>query len=444
MTLALLALCGVLTAAPAKPLFPYPLKTTVLKNGLSVTRVPFNSPGLVAYFSVVRVGSRNEVELGHTGFAHFFEHVMFKGTQKWPEGTREALLGKLGFSENAFTSDDVTVYFVNGPNSALGQLVEVEADRFMHLDYSEATFQTEAKAVLGEYHKNAASPALKIEETILATAFKVHPYQHTTLGFYEDIQTMPTRYQYSKDFFKRWYTPDSTMLFIVGDFDDTQVMQAVEKNYGTWAGKAASVVVPVEPPQEAPRTATVTWTNPTLPRHGLYWRTPAASVKTSDAAIQHVLASYLAGPTSPLFKSLVLDKQLVESVGNDFQDHRDPNLFGLTATLKDEANRAEVNTALEAAVAEVVAGKVDPKRVDEIKDHLRYSLPMSLETHDEVAQHLAVLGGILGSPQAVELRQRAIVQVKPADLIAFAKKHLILNNRTTLIFNVAVPKAGAP
>ena len=188
MNLALLGLGAVLCAAPAKPLFPYPLKTTVLKNGLSITRVQFDSPEQVAYFAVARVGSRNEVEKGHTGFAHFFEHVMFKGTRSWPEGTRDALLGKLGFSENAFTSDDVTVYHVTGPSSGLAQVVEVEADRFMHLEYSEATFQTEAKAVLGEYHKNAANPGLKIAEALGATAFKVHPYQHTTLGFYEDIQ----------------------------------------------------------------------------------------------------------------------------------------------------------------------------------------------------------------------------------------------------------------
>ena len=442
MTLALVALCGVLSAAPAK-LFPYPVKTTVLKNGLSVTRVPFNSPGLVAYFTVARVGSRNEVEPGHTGFAHYFEHVMFKGTKNWPEGTRDALLGKLGFAENAFTSDDVTVYHLNGPSSAMAKLIEVEADRFMHLEYNEATFQTEAKAVLGEYHKNAANPGLKIEETVLATAFKKHPYQHTTLGFYEDIQAMPTRYTYSKEFFKRWYTPDNTMLFIVGDFDDGKTLALVEANYGSWAGKAATIVVPAEPPQDAPRTAAVTWTNPTLPRHGVFWHTPAASVKTADAAIQQVLGSYLAGATSPLYKSLVLEKQIVESVGPDYSEHRDPNLFGISATLKDEAQRAETSAAIDAAVAELLTGKIDTRRVNDIKDHIRYGLPMGLETHADVAQQLSYLGGILGTPEAIELRQRAIIAVKPADLVSFAKKYLVEKNRTTLVFKVEVSKEGA-
>jgi zinc protease len=442
MNLALVVLVGVVSAAPAKPLFPYPLKTTVLKNGLSVTRVAFNSPEQVAYFSVVRVGSRNEVEKGLTGFAHYFEHVMFKGTKKWPEGTRDGLLGKLGFAENAFTSDDVTVYHLNGPSSALAQLVEVEADRFINLDYSESTFQTEAKAVLGEYHKNAANPGLKIAEQLGATAFKVHPYQHTTLGFYEDIQAMPSRYEYSKEFFKRWYTPDNVMIFVVGDFDDAKLMELVEKNYGGWNGKAASLTIPQEPAQDAPRSVSVTWTSPTLPRAGYYWHTPASSLKTRDSAVQLVLGAYLAGPTSPLYKSLVLEKQLVERIGADFSDHRDPSLFGIEARLKDEAQRAPVEAAINAAVAEVAAGKVDAKRVTDIRDNMLYGLAMQLETHEQIAENLAVIAGIMGAPDALEVRQRAITQVKPAELVAFAKEWLTEKNRTTVVFDVKVAEKG--
>ena len=141
---------------------------------------------------------------------------------------------------------------------------------------------------------------------------------------------------------------------------------------------------------------------------------------------------------------MVLEKQLVESIGGDYSDHRDANLFGLRATLKDEANRAEVNAAIDAAVADVVAGKVDPKRFNDIKDNIRYSMPMGLETHDDVAQALAVLAGIIGTPDALEIRARAVTVLKPADLTAFAKKYLVEKNRTTLVFNVAVPKAGAP
>ncbi len=440
------ALFPALALAAPPPLkgavFPYPMQVSKLKNGLTVVRVPFNSPGLIAYYTVVRVGSRNEVEPGHTGFAHFFEHMMFRGTKKWPEGARGAMLGKQGFSENAFTSDDVTVYLVNGPSSGLEQLIDVEADRFMNLDYAEQAFQTEARAVLGEYNKNAANPALKIEEAVLGAAFTTHTYRHTTLGFLEDIQAMPTRYEYSKQFFKRWYTPDNCLVFIVGDFDGAKALEWAEKSYGSWAGKASDVKVPAEPPQKEAKVAQVTWSTPTLPRTALYWHTPAASLTATDGAAQQVLAQYLAGPTSPLYKAMVLEQQLVERIGPSYGDHRDPNLFGVEARLKEEGHRAAVDKAVLDAVAEVAKGKVDARRLQDIKDNMKYGLLMGLETQDQVAVQLAYTAGVLGAPDALDTIYKQMANVAAKDLVAFAKKHLVDANRTTLVFTVDAKGGG--
>lgn len=429
-----------LTLSAAAPTLPFQLKTTTLKNGLTVVRVPFSSPGLVAYYTVVRVGSRNEVEPGHTGFAHFFEHVMFKGTKAWPEGTRDALLGKLGFAENAYTSDDVTVYHVAGPSSGLDKLIEVEADRFKNLEYGEATFQTEAKAVLGEYNKSASHPSLKIEETLLATAFKTHPYRHTTLGFLDDIKQMPSRYEYSQQFFKRWYTPDNVMLFIVGDFDDKKLMDAITKAYGDWAGAAATVEIPKEGAQAGPRNASLQWTSPTLPRHLVYWKIPAGTLTGPDTAAQLVISEYVAGKTSPLYKQLVLEKQSAEVVEPDFSVHRDPHLFGVFTMLKDESKRAEVDAAILAAVRELSTGAIDPKRLQAIQDHLKYELIMRLETPDAVADALARTAGILGAPDALDQLMKKVSALKAADLTAYAKKHLTDETRTTVVFEA--PTAG--
>lgn len=412
--------------------FPYPMKVDKLPNGFTVVRIPFNSPGLAAYYTVMRVGSRNEVEAGHTGFAHFFEHVMFKGTKKNPEGTRENVLAKLGFNDNAFTSDDVTVYTVFGPSSAMPTLIELESDRFKNLDFSEQTFQTEAKAVLGEYHKSAARPELKMEEELGATAFTTHTYRHTTLGFYEDIKAMPSRYEYSRQFFKRWYTPDNATLIIVGDFDDAKTMALIKQNYGDWQGRSAEVNIPAEPEQNEARTVKIEWAQPTLPRLVNAWHTPAARLDTQDYAIQAILGAYLAGPTSPLYKSLVLDKQLVESVSAGTYEHRDPNLFAFNATLKDEKNRAEVQAAFDAALKEVQSGKVDAKRLDDIKKNNRYGLLMGLETAQAVAETVAWTTGIYGSADAIEKEMQAMDKVKATDLTAFSKKYLVDTNKTTL------------
>ncbi|WP_163995706.1 M16 family metallopeptidase [Pyxidicoccus caerfyrddinensis] len=422
--------------------FPYTLNTEKLPNGLTVVRVPYPSQGIIAYVTVVRVGSRNEVEPGKTGFAHFFEHMMFKGTKTHPEGSREKVMGTFGYDDNAFTMDDVTVYYSYGPSSGLPQLIELEADRFRNLEYAEPAFQTEALAVLGEYHKNAAAPYLKMEEELNAAAFQRHTYRHTTLGFYDDIKAMPQAYQYSRDFFQRWYTPDNTLLFIVGDFDDAKVMQLVRENYGPWDRKVANVKVPAEPPQGGPRSAHIDWPQPTQPRQVLAWRTPAASATTMDAALQTVLVDYLTGPTSPAYKSLVLDKQLVEDIGSDYGEHRDPHLFSLTATLKDERQREQVRLALLKEVSNLAAGRVDAARVKAIQDHSRYGLLMSLQTPRDVGIRLALYAGILGMPDGLQRHLQNLAKVTPAQLQDFTKKYLTANRLIELSLTPKTAGAG--
>jgi zinc protease len=429
------------TAQQSAEPFPYPLKVDRLPNGLTVVRVPFRSPGIVAYVTVARVGSRNEVEPGKTGFAHFFEHMMFKGTKKHPEGERDRIVASYGFDDNAFTTDDFTAYHSYGPTSGLDALIELEADRFRNLEYAEPSFRTEALAVLGEYHKNEAHPELKMEEQLRDTAFKVHPYRHTTLGFYEDIKAMPEGYGYSRTFFKRWYTPDNTLIFIVGDFDDAAVMKQIREAYGPWNSKQAQVTIPTEPPQKEKRTVHIDWPSSTLPRHVLAWHAPAASLTTPSAAIQAVLANYLVGTTSPLYKELVLEKQLVETINSDSFPHRDPDLFTVNATLKAEQNRAPVNAAITRAIQELSSGKVDAARVKAIQSNIRYGLLMNLESPNDVALQLALYAGVFGTPDALSRHLQNIAKVQPEQLVSFAKRYLVDSNLTVLSLT---PAGGKP
>jgi zinc protease len=445
------ALCALLAApalakAPARPpsdtsFFPYPIDSTVLPNGLTVVRVHYPSPGLVAYYSLVRVGSRNEVEPGRTGFAHFFEHMMFRGTARFPEGAREKFLESVGIADNAFTTDDFTLFHTFGPSSALEKLIDVEADRFEHLSYDEPTFQTEAKAVLGEYHKDAAGPELKVDETLVSTAFTRHPYSHTTLGFLKDVEAMPQEYDYSKQFFQRWYTPDNVMLFVVGDFDDAKVMGWIQDKYGHWAGRSADVAIPAEPKQAGQRQAEVRWPTPTLARLLNAWHVPAASLKTDDQAIVEVLGPYLAGPTSPLYHQLVLEKQWAESVSVDSYAHRDPNLLTLSATLKDPKYLAPTQEAFNKQVKGLVGGKLDPKRIEAIKSNLRYAVLMELDSPDKVAQELAVYAGAFGAPDSLPQLFNHIKAVKPGMIQDFAKRYLLASNRTLLVLRSTAQEA---
>ena len=145
--------------------------------------VPADFPNIVAVYVVVATGSRNEVEPGHTGFAHLFEHLMFKGTEKYPQAKSEAILKQIGPSDNAFTTDDFTCYHTTFSKEDLETVLAMEADRFQNLKYSEPEFKTETLAVLGEYNKNSANPSEKLEETIAYAAFDKHTHMHTTMEF---------------------------------------------------------------------------------------------------------------------------------------------------------------------------------------------------------------------------------------------------------------------
>src|SRR5688572_7955657 len=154
------------TALAQRPVFPTPPRVERLPNGLTVIMIPWQSPGIVAYYTLVRVGSRDEVEAGHTGFAHLFEHMMFRGTERFPASAYEERFQELGADHNAFTTSDFTLYTTVAPSSGLGAIIEVEADRFQHLRYEEDAFRTETGAVRGEYDTSVSDPMQRMLEEL--------------------------------------------------------------------------------------------------------------------------------------------------------------------------------------------------------------------------------------------------------------------------------------
>ena len=200
--------CGAIVTSNAnaqtRKVFPYDYKIDDLPNGLRVITVPTDYPNLVAFYTVVSTGSRNEVEPGKSGYAHFFEHLMFRGSENYPPGSFDRIMKKAGASSNAYTSDDRTVYHATFAKEDLDAIMKLQADRFLRLKYDEPEFKTEALAVLGEYNKNSASPAFKMYEVLRETAFKKHTYSHTTMGYIKDIEDYPNQFEYSRTFWNRW------------------------------------------------------------------------------------------------------------------------------------------------------------------------------------------------------------------------------------------------
>ena len=425
-------LLAALVAAPAEAkAFPFPVEMHTLPNGLRVAFVTYDSPGLVAYYTLMRVGSRNEVEKGRSGYAHFFEHMMFTGTKAHSSREYDDTMTGLGLSTNAFTDNDLTVYHLYGPSKALPTIIEYEADRFRNLDYSEAAFRTEAGAILGEYLKSASDPEQKLYEKMMETAYTTHTYRHTVIGYLEDIKNMPAGYEYSREFFRRYYTPDDAIIFVVGDFDQAGTLAMIEKAYGGWTGKVETAPIPAEPKQTQARRGQVVWDKPTLPRLWIAWHAPGAD-DLKLAATQNLMNAYLFGPTSPLYQSLVLGRQLVDSMDATYGDHRDPYLFGVLLRVKDAKNLKVIESAVLAEIKALAGGRVDAKRMDAVRSNLKYSNIMQLNKADSVALSLVLNTTLTGDVDFLNKEFEALASLKPGDLQTFAKKYLLDANRTTV------------
>jgi zinc protease len=330
--------------APSKSdVLPFKATEKQLPNGLKVIVVPTGFPNLVSVTIPVQTGSRNEVEPGKSGFAHFFEHMMFRGTKTYPPEKYQDIITKAGARQNAYTSDDLTNYYTTFAKQDLETVLKVEADRFQHLDYSEAAFKTESRAVLGEYNKNSANPMQKLFEAQRDAAFNTHTYKHTTMGFLKDIEDMPNQYQYSKTFFDRWYRPERTTIIIAGDVDPKSAIALVEKYWSGWKRGSYKVAVPAEPAPQGAQYRHVNWPSPTLPLVTVAFRAPAFSDTKKDQAALSMLLSLSFGRTSSLYKRLVQDEQKVDQLFDYTPARVDPSLV-TDRRARQEAGRCALRT----------------------------------------------------------------------------------------------------
>ena len=424
-------------AETAGQAFPFPVHEKTLANGLRVYVVSYDSPGLVAYYSIVRTGSRNEVEAGKSGFAHFFEHMMFHGTDTYPQDKYNAAIKAMGADSNAFTSDDLTVYHILAGKAALPKIVEIEADRFQHLTYKEPEFQKEARAVLGEYNKNASNPIEKMTEVLYDNAFQAHTYKHTTMGFVKDIENMPNEMGYSRTFFDRYYRPDNVVLLVVGDVDPEATFALVDKAYGGWKDGSARPKVPAEPAQTKEKRAEIKWPGPTLPMLLAGYHVPAFSTTNVDLPALDVLAELLFAERAPLYKRLVIQEQKVESMQGSAEPHVDPNLFVILARLKKADDLGHVEKAINDEIARIAKEGVDDKTLAEVLSHVKYAFAAQLSTADKAATTAAMFIALTGDLASINKYFALYDKVTPADVKRVAQKYFQPANRTTVTLRSA-------
>jgi zinc protease len=414
--------------AAAGDVMPFQASEKTLPNGLKVIVVPTGFPNIVALYIPVQTGSRNEVEPGKSGFAHFFEHMMSRGTPAYPPEKYNEVVTKAGARENANTSDDRTVYHIVFAREDLPKIMEIYADRFMNLAYPEAAFKTESRAVLGEYNKNSASPVRKLLEVQRDHAFTTHTYKHTTMGFLRDIEDMPNQYAYSKEFFKRWYRPEYTTIIVAGDVKPDEVYQLVDKYWSKWQRGTFKAEIPPEPPSKAPVYAHVDWPSPTLPWVTVAFHGPAFSDTQKDAAAMSTLLDLEFGDTSELYKRLVNDEQKVDQLFAFDDPHVDPSLYTVFARVKKQDDAVYVRDQILKTFAQA-RDKLEPAdRVNEAKSYARYSLVRGLDNTEAVAETLAEFVKFNRSYDTVNNFYRVQASLTPKDLQDTARKYFTNEN----------------
>jgi zinc protease len=442
--LALLVAVVSTPAAAKSKIFPFPYSVDVLDNGLKVVTVPLSNPNAVSTQIVIRTGSRNEVEPGKSGFAHFFEHMMFRGTVRFPSTAYDGFMKTIGAESNAYTTDDYTCYHTLFVKDDIEQVLEIEADRFQNLKYAEAEFRTEAKAVLGEYNKNSANPINKLFEKISETAFDVHTYKHTTMGFIDDIQDMPNQFDYSLKFFDRFYRPENAVLIVAGDVKREEVLPLVKKYFGPWKRGSYTVEIPTEPEQKAPRSTHLDWPTPTLPWVVVAFKGPAYSDTEKDMPTMDIISSIAFSPSSPIYQKLVIQEQKVDQFGGYFPNQRDPGLLAVYARVKDEKDMDYVREQMLATLEELKATPPSTERLDAVKSNLKYSFALGMDNTESVAGTLASFLELVPDPETINRLYDTYEAITPEDVSAMAKKYFARNRLTvaTLSHKSAEPEGG--
>ena len=415
-----------------KNLFTYPHSVDDLPNGLRLVTVPTDYPNMVALYVVVRAGSRDEVEPGKSGYAHLFEHLMFRGSENYTSEQRDAIMKRAGADTNASTNQDRTTYYVVFSKEDLDEVFKVEADRFERLKYSEPAYKTESLAVLGEYNKNSSAPTEKLDEVLYETAFTQHTYAHTTMGYLKDVQDMPNQYGYSLEFYKRFYRPEYTTVLVVGDVTRDRALELTKKYFGAWAHGGYEPTIPAEPPQTGSRTAHVDWPSPTLPWLAVAFKGPAYSDETKDKPALDLLREIAFGENSDIYRRLVLEQQKVDDIGVDFGNHPDPELFTAYARIKDVKDIDDVREQVLATFARFTKENVDQAKLDATRSRMRYSFALRMNSSPAIAAALAPYILLRRTPDTINKVFDLYQLVTPQDVRAMAAKYFTENNRTVV------------
>jgi zinc protease len=340
-----------------------PVAESTLDNGLRVLVAEDHRSPVVSVQVWYRVGSRNE-RPGATGLAHFLEHMMFKGTPAHGKGEFARLVEQNGGQDNAFTTQDVTSYFVDVAADKVDMVLGLEADRMRRLLLDPKEIDSERQVVMEERRtRTEDDPDGLLSEELYSLAFKAHPYRWPIIGWMEDIRRInPAEL---RAFYDLYYQPNNAILVVVGDVKAASIMERVRRLFGAIPrGPAAPPVTAVEPPQIDERRVVVRKAGAQLPIVDLAWHVP--SHESPDAPALELLSTILsAGRASRLYRTLVYERRLALGAGGDYSYFsRDPSLFSFYAMPLPGQTPEALEHAL---LAEIEILKKEPVPAEELE-----------------------------------------------------------------------------
>jgi zinc protease len=373
------------SAAVRPPKLQYEMMT--LPNGLTVVFSEDHSTPIVHLQLWYHVGSKNEKK-GRTGFAHLFEHMMFKGSKNVAPEQHTSVIASVGGQSNAYTTDDETVFWETAPAQYLPLLLWLEADRMAALRIEKDTFVNEREVVKEERRMRVDNqPYGRLNEIIYENAFSVHPYKHPTIGSMADLEAASI--EDVREFFESYYVPENATLVLVGDFEMAQARQLVTEYLGR-VPKAARPVprdIPKEPPQTAERRITVEapWPLPAVvvAHHVTYDGNP-------DSYPLHIASKVLSdGQSSRIYQKLVYDKQLAVAAFGGANLIEDPNLFFAVAIVQPGKTPEEAANALIAELERLKTEPISDHELQRTKNQFARDYILGRESNQQKAMQLA-------------------------------------------------------
>ena len=419
------------TPAPSLSVPPLQFKHATLPNGLEVYSVEDHATPTVAVQVWYHVGSKDDPK-DRSGFAHLFEHMMFKGNEHLSRDAFDKLTENIGGENNAYTADDVTVYHEIVPSNYLNPILWAEAERMSSLAVNDANFNSERKVVEEEFRQRIlANPYGEFYLETEKKSFAVHPYRRPGIGSIKDLDA--SKLPEVRAFHSTFYRPDNATLVVVGDFKPEELNGWITKYFGAISKPAEKIprVTVKEPPRAADKRGRIYSSKAPLPAIAITYLAP--SIRNDDAsALALAEEIFSGGDSSRLYESMVYREQIAQNVSCDADLREDLGLLIFRAVLANGKSIADAEKSLRAQIDDVLKNGVTPAELDKAKNRLLTRKLLELETANGKASALAQAAVVYGDATRVNT-DLAKLQAVTADQIKDALKKCIIDKKTVVL-----------